>query len=121
MWIFCRLGFYSIACANSPDGSIDRDTVMIRARQKEHLQNLRDRFPALADAEIITTPNRDYRYRLIVSKQVWVQMLSDMAEEQTWSNFKNAVAAYQGKRGTAYTTALHKIWAIMCELQRSAN
>jgi hypothetical protein len=53
MWIFSVEGFYSVACATKPDGSIDRQTVMIRARRKQHLQNLKVRFPALSDAEIV--------------------------------------------------------------------
>jgi hypothetical protein len=68
MWVFAVTGFYSIACAQKPDGSIDRQTVMVRARCRQHLQNLKTRFPELSGAEIATWPNRDYRFRLIISK-----------------------------------------------------
>ena len=47
MWIFTRYGFFSIACANKPDGTINHDTVMVRARLYEHLVSLKERFPAL--------------------------------------------------------------------------
>jgi len=46
MWIFSRQGFFSIACADKPGSGrkIDPDTVMVRARLKAHLQNLKNRF-----------------------------------------------------------------------------
>jgi late competence protein required for DNA uptake (superfamily II DNA/RNA helicase) len=76
---------YSIASARKRDGSIDKDTVMVRARCVEHLRNFQGRFSALADAEMLTLPERDYRYRLIVPKRVWASALAEMAEEQKWA------------------------------------
>jgi hypothetical protein len=119
MWIFSIHGFYSIASASKPDGSLDRETVMVRARCKGHLRNLQKRFASLAGVEIGTMPHRDYRYRLIVAKSVWVKAVSELAEEQEWSNFKNQVAKHQGKAGAAYTSALHQVWEIMYRLQES--
>jgi len=118
MWIFVRYGFYSVACADKPDGSLDKETVMIRARSRDHLQNLCARFSAIADAEIVAMADRDYRYRVIIPKQVWVPILAELAEEQDWSNFKNEAAAYQGKSGAAYLKALHEVWGTMYRLQR---
>ena len=117
MWIFTRYGFYSVACASRPDGSLDKETVMVRGRSKDHLRNLRDRFPAIADAEIVTMADRDYRYRLIVPKRVWVPILAELGEEQDWSNFKNEAAAYQGTNGDSYSRALHDVWGIMYRMQ----
>ena len=121
IWIFTRFGFYSIACASRPDGSIDRDAVMVRARCKDHLQNLQTRFPALVGARIVSLRNRDYRYRMIVPKSVWVTALRELAEEQEWNNFKNEVARHQGPDGAAYTRALHDVWEIMNRLQAPAT
>jgi hypothetical protein len=90
---------------------------MIRARCKEHLRNLSDRFPVIRDIEIVTIPDRDYRYRLILPKQVWIPILAELADEQNWSNFKNEAAAYQEKTGTAYLRALHDVWEIMYRIQ----
>ena len=92
---------------------------MVRARLKKHLENLRARFSALADAEILTWANRDYRYRLIVPKAVWAGVLKEMAEEQGWSNFKNEAASRRVKVGSAYISALHDVWQTMYELQES--
>jgi hypothetical protein len=117
VWILAVTGFYSIACASKPDGTLDRQTVMVRARCKQHLQNIKTRFARLSGVEIVTLPNRDYRYRLIIPKAVWVGVLAELAGEQEWSNFKNQVAKQQGKRGAAYTAALHDVWEIMRSLQ----
>lgn len=115
MWLFTRYGFYSIACASRPNGSIDPGTVMIRARRAAHLRNLQERFPALAGAELATSPNRDYRYRLIVSKETWVAALSELGREQDWANFKNEVARFNGRDD--YEAALHRIWKVMYSVQ----
>lgn len=117
MWIFVRYGFYSIACARKQNGSLDRDTVMVRARSRDHLRNLQARFQSLARAEIVTLPNRDYRYRLIVPKSIWVSVLVELAEEQEWSNFKDEAAKHQGNAGAAYSRALHEVWDLMYGLQ----
>ena len=119
MWLFTRYGFYSVASANRPDGSLDTQTVMVRARRIAHLRSLQLRFPALATGEIQTWPNRDYRCRLIVSKTSWVTIVSELAREQEWSNFKNEAARYQGTPGADYVRALHDVWSVMSRLQES--
>jgi len=116
MWLFTRYGFYSIACAHRPDGSLDAENVMVRARQVAHLKNLQKRFPVVASAEIFTWPDRDYRYRLIIAKAVWVEIVAELAQEQEWSNFKSEAARNQGA-GSDYVHALHQIWGVMSRLQ----
>ena len=112
---------YSIACASQPDGSLDRQTVMVRARCRDHLRNLQGRFPSLAEAKIVNLPNRDYRYRIIVPKKVWVSALSEMADEQAWSNFKNEAAKHLGNEGranTGKTVCLGKIYKIQAQIYK---
>ena len=121
MWIFTRYGFFSIACANKTDGTIDPDNVMVRARLHEHLVSLRDRFPdsEIGKAEILSWDGRDYKYRIIVSKVAWVYALTEMAAEQTWSNFKNEASKFSRakKMAHAYVDSLHQIWEVMYRLQ----
>jgi hypothetical protein len=88
---------------------------MIRAPRALHLRNLQERFPALAGTEILTLPDRDYRYRLIVSKDVWADALDALTREQDWANFKNEVARFNGR--DAYERALHEVWRAMHDLQ----
>ncbi len=120
MWIFTRYGFYSAACAKR-DGALDPQTVMIRARCIDHLKSLQRRFPAIADAEILSFAGTDYRYRLIVSKDIWIGIVGELAREQEWSNFKNEAARFQGAAGTDYVHALHKVWSVMNQLQEDTG
>src|SRR6185295_9914327 len=51
MWLFTKHGFYSAVCARTGDGRHgqppDVTRIMVRARVKEHLNGLKDRFPDL--------------------------------------------------------------------------
>jgi hypothetical protein len=120
MWLFTRYGFYSVACASKADGTIDTASLMIRARSFDHLKNLQARFPALASTEILVWPNRDYRYRIIVPKSAWALVVTELAEEQEWSNFKNETAHHQGSEGSAYVHALHEVWDVMNRFQANS-
>jgi hypothetical protein len=113
MWIFTRYGFYSIACAQKPDGSIDPQTVMVRARARRHLVNLQARFKNISKLSIRVTPRNDYRFRLIVAKSIWCQLLSELAAEQEWRNFKGEAARFGGDEESAYLDALHAVWGYM--------
>ena len=122
MWIFTIYGFYSIACADKPGTKeIDPDTVMVQARVKKHLQNLQRRFPVLAKTKILTWLGRDYSFRLIVPKAVWVDALKELAVEQTWSNFKDEATAREAEVGGPYIDKLHEEWRTMLRLQESGK
>ncbi len=118
MWLFTRYGFYSIACAQKEDGSRDVSTMMVRARRKTHLHALQKRFAQLAASEIVLLPGRDYKYRLIVAKDVWAKIVAELASEQEWSNFKNEATRFGGAGSSDYIHALHEVWGIMNDLQR---
>jgi hypothetical protein len=117
MWLFTRYGFYSVACAQTGNGALDPQMMMIRARSVAHLLNLQRRFLVLADLKIVTLPDRDYRSRLIVPKENWIRIMAELAEEQEWSNFKNEVDRFQGRTGQEYVHALHSVWSVMSNFQ----
>ena len=119
MWLFTRYGFFSVACADGADGSLDPQTVMVRARRKAHLERLRQRCSALAGAEIVSLPHRDYRYRITIPKATWTSVVLELAQEQEWSNFKSESARFQGADGADYVNALHRVWDVMYGLQQS--
>jgi hypothetical protein len=91
---------------------------MVRVRVRKHLTNLQRRFTSLARVKIVALPGSDYGYRLIVPKTAWIDVLKALAEEQTWSNFKNEAAAQSEATGSAYVNALHEVWGVMQKLQR---
>ncbi len=121
MWVFTRYGFFSIACANGKDGEIDENTVMIRARSREHLENLRERFSDthIAAAQILSDKGTDYKFRVIIPKAEWALIISQLATEQTWSNFKNEASRFARAKHTSnrYINALHDIWRVMADFQ----
>lgn len=94
---------------------------MIRARRIAHLKNLQARFPAFSAVEVLTLPSRDYRYRIIVQKALWAGVVSELAQEQEWSNFKSEAEKHQGEPGVEYVRALHDVWHIMYRLQGSED
>lgn len=122
MWIFTKYGFYSAVCARQGDGGsrqpIDVDRIMVRARVRSHLAALIDRFPdLLGDCQIVESAGTDYAFRLFVEKSAWVRVLTDMAEDTDYGNFKSEVERHQGSAGEDYEDALHRVWSVMHSLQ----
>jgi hypothetical protein len=110
MWIFTVYGFYSVSAARNGQ-------VSVRARVRSHLERLRRRFRLRNPIRL--TENRDYRYRLWMSKQAWAGILAQLAAEQTWDNFKDAATArIQDKQDIWYVESLHRVWSEMERLQR---
>lgn len=123
MWIFTRHGFFSAVCARQGSGKhgqpIDPDRIMVRARIRGHLENLKNRFPGLLDqCDIQDFAGTDYAFRIFVNKPLWSQMLSALAEETDYDNFKSEVARLQGSAGKAYQDSLHDVWSVMYRLQK---
>jgi hypothetical protein len=123
MWLFTRYGFYSVACVNHCLGAdiIDTSRVMVRARKRSHLEALQVRFPALSSLEIERTDHTDYRYRLLMLKTLWTQLVAELAGEQTWNNFKGEAERFQGPSGRDYIHLLHKVWSAAASFQASES
>jgi hypothetical protein len=122
MWLFTQYGFFSAVCAREGDGShtnrVDPTRIMVRARLKDHLENLKRRFKdAIGDVEIVETPGTDYRYRVFVDKSKWTHVLESIGDEIDYDNFKSQVARHQGSSGATYAHSLHDVWSIMNRLQ----
>ena len=106
MWIFTETGF--VSAVKKPD---DDGKYAIRARDEESLAGL----IAATGAELITTTNSDYKYRVIIEPKQFVEWVVEQALNIEYSNFKNRVAQ---TRGYKYTEALHDVWFAMLETQR---
>jgi hypothetical protein len=107
MWLFTRYGFYSISVY---DGKFT-----VRARLRKHLTVLQHRFPVLSKYQVEVMPERDYRYRLYVDRDVWENVVCELTREQTWGNFKSEVARFGGR--DEYERTLHEVWEVMHRLQ----
>jgi hypothetical protein len=123
MWIFTKHGFFSVVCARQGEGDRDQGTdtarVMVRARVRGHLEALRKRWPEhLGACEIRTFGGTDYAFRLFVDKHTWSRVLSELALETDYDNFKAEVARQQA--GSPYEHALHGVWSVMYRMQEKA-
>jgi hypothetical protein len=123
MWIFTKHGFFSAVCARQGGGKhgqpIDPDRIMVRARVRGHLEALMTRFPELlGPCDVTEFAGTDYAFRIFVDKRVWSQVLSGLADETDYDNFKSEVARHQGRAGADYERSLHDVWSVMYRLQR---
>ena len=123
MWVFTKHGFFSAVCARQGDGThgqpIDPDRIMVRARVRGHLEVLKERFPdPLGQCDILEFAGTDYAFRIFIPKRVWSQVLSGLADETDYDNFKSEVARHQGRAGADYERSLHDVWSVMYRLQR---
>lgn len=123
MWLFTKYGFFSAVCARQGDGRagrpVDRDTIMVRARLRSHLENLQRRFSGLLGRfEIREFAGSDYAFRIFVPKAAWSDALVALNDELDYDNFKTEVGKHQGPPGAAYQQALHQVWSVMDRLQK---
>ena len=102
MWLFTNTGFVS-AVSNGTD-------LMVRARDKESLAPLVE----VAKTEIISTPQNDYPYRVIVTHEIFSKWAAHMAAGITYKNFKSEVSA---NRGYEFAHPLIKVWSAMHDVE----
>ena len=125
MWLFTKHGFYSAVCARTGDGRHgqppDADRIVVRARVREHLKALKDRFPhLLGQCEIVECVGTDYAVRIFVEKETWSQVVKSLADDIDYDNFKSEVARHHGSSGRSYEHSLHAVWSIMYRLQEGS-
>lgn len=100
MWIASKNGFISIVQHRDKP-----DQVLFRARVRKDLESL------FSENEIIDTPEADYGFRVFLSKQRAVEIISRQVQEIDYPNFKNAIAQNQEQRDKLH--AYHDIWGVM--------
>ena len=104
MWLFTNTGFVS-AVSNGKD-------LMVRARDRRSLEPISES----ARAEIVSTPQNDYPYRVTVSHEFFSKWVAHMASGVTYKNFKSEVA---DTRGPKYAHSLMQVWSAMHEVEDS--
>ena len=80
MWICTNTGFVSVVADRN-----DPARLLVRARRKIDLQNV------VGDADILETPERDYRYRTFIDREKFKQIVVAGIDAITYGNFKNSV------------------------------
>lgn len=113
MWLLTPRGFYSAVVKpwDREDGMIT-----VRSRVKADLENLPEvpDYPPVTPESIATDELADYRYRVRIPRQQWMQMVAAMAGEIDYPDFKNEVQRRQGReRHDAYLS----VWSALLRLQ----
>ena len=114
MWVFTKVGFFSIVRADpGPDGE---ELVMVRARVLTDLERLSAFASELGTdlGSIHAWPGRDYPYRLIVGRDTWAELLHDLAAAIDYPNFKAEVSRGDGpSRARLYG----QVWSVMFDAE----
>lgn len=91
-------------------------TLMIRARDPEHLRRLQHRHGVVGD--LAEQPGSDYRWRIFVTQAQWVEIMAAEARAIDYDNFKDACGESDDGR---YVQALHVVWAALAGIQRNVE
>ena len=127
MWIQSKYGHLSVVCASDRSTSVkgkkavrsvDQDILMVRVRLREHLDRLIEAFDCLSGSKIVETPNNDYRFRILISRSQFTDLMSGLADAVDYGNYKSEVFAREG--ASPFERALHRVWAIFHDLQTQA-
>jgi hypothetical protein len=105
-------GFFSVT-----ESQDNPQELMVRARKQEHIQKLQVKFPQLRKIKLHDWPNRDYRFRLFVTRDVWKRVMLGLIDDTDFSNFKSAVGERNDGDEAKYLSALHATWHTMAKLQ----
>jgi hypothetical protein len=104
--------------------SDEPDQVVVRGRVKN---DVRDLARYLVGAEqlavdledlIVSYPQADYPWRVIVSKATWAGYVHKQALAVDYFNFKTAVAS-QGRPGRYHANAYHEVWLDLLPLEHT--
>jgi hypothetical protein len=89
MWIVADFGYFSVVAHRDKPGHL-----LVRARVRADLEALAGRlWPA---PKIVTTPDADYRYRMLVPAEAFAAVMADAVKAIDYPNFKDQVAERQG-------------------------
>lgn len=101
MWVFSVEGFVSIVADRK-----DPRRMLVRGRSRADVEN----FSRRLGIAVTETPEADYPYRLFAPKKRVAKLLAELVSEVDYPNFKDEVAARQGKdREDLY----HEVWGVM--------
>ena len=104
MWIFLNDAFLSaVAHTEKPDH------IHVRARVRGDIERV------FAGADVLETPEGDYRFRADIERAEFARVLAEWAEAIDYPNFKGSV------RERARHDAYMKVWQAMNELQHRSG
>ena len=110
MWLMTKYGFYSIV--QKKPGEFH-----LRARVRADLEALQG--AAGLEAEVATSKNADYHYRMVVDQAAVSKVMAVLGESIDYNNFKSHIAATPAQRAKLH--AYHDIWETMFRIQENKS
>lgn len=108
MWLATQHGFYSVV-------QKAEDTYFVRGRVRQDLVNLVELLEL--ETEILEWDGVDYRYRIIINLETWLEMMVQLASRTDYPNFKARV--YEREEQSHKLGVYHRMWEMMADLQFS--
>lgn len=100
MWLFTETGFLSaVRHSENPD------VLIVRARDEESLRGLSE----AAQTQIVATPEHDYPFRTMVSKDLFAEWVLEQVSNLDYTNYK----AHMWSERPEFGDALHDVWVAM--------
>lgn len=111
MWLYTKLGFFSIV--HKPP--CKKDELLVRTRCREDLEALSKNLSQSIEfkGEIIESPDSDYAHRMVIPRSILAPFMAGLMEELDYGNFKATIPYNDQLRHEAY----FKCWEVMNEWQ----
>lgn len=111
VWLQIPAGFYSAVTDD-----LDPTALQVRGRARVDLEYLVTWLNEEhnVDVAILSWPERDYPYRVIIDRELWGSFVLEAAETISYGNFKDAVKKVNPKRYSTYTEA----WSVFTKISR---
>jgi hypothetical protein len=103
MWLFTETGFLS--AVRHP---VEREVLIVRARDETSLRGLSE----AAETQIMATPERDYPFRVLTSREVFTQWVLEQVSCLAYANYK----AHMWEERPEFGGVLHDVWAAMTQV-----
>ena len=106
-----KYGFYS---AVEDYFDKEKKRVVVRARQRQDLENLIELgIGGITKESIVEDRTADYRYRIFITKADWANILAAEASQIDYNNFKSEVSTVDKQHAAAYG----QVWHVLYDLQ----
>jgi len=111
MWLYTKLGFFSIV--HKPP--CKKDELLVRTRCRGDLDALSKKLSQTSDfiGVIIESKDSDYAYRMVVPRSILAPFMAAMVMNLDYRNFKATISYNDQPRHEAY----FKCWEVMNEWQ----
>ena len=111
MWIFTQHGYLSIVQHFDPK---PRAELLVRARCRRHLATCLQQVVSMAEADAMIqhTPEGDYPWRTVTSRELVQRLAAGAVEALDYPNFKGRCASTWGPD----SDVLHDVWSATREL-----